>query len=85
MLISPKVFRLKKVSLFPTLNPKTLYLVNETDAGYTVDVGESEWMTFPKSIVEKSPKIFSLYNRESHKIAKKKRIIFLNRKSPNQY
>ena len=85
MLIEPKVYRLKKISIFPTLDPKTLYLVHETDKGYTVDVGKLEWMTFPKSIVEKSPKLFSPYNREAHKTIKKKRRIFLTRKNPNSY
>lgn len=83
MLIQPKVFRLKKVSLFPTLDKKTLYLINETDNGYTMNVGDGTWIGFPKKIVERSPRLFSPYNRNDHKTTKKRKRIFLTRKNPN--
>jgi len=83
MLTEPKVFRLKKISLFGGLDPHKLYLATETDNGYVIKINSSIWMGMPRSIVEKSPKLFSPYNREAHKNIKKRKRIFLTRKNPN--
>ena len=68
-----KIYRFKKVALFPTLNPKELFLAKETNVGYTVDIGNGEWIGLPKSLVEHSPRVFELYDHNKHRQIKKRK------------
>lgn len=69
---SMKIYRFKKVALFPNLNPRELFLAKETNVGYTVDVGNGEWIGLPKSLVENSPKVFEPYDHNKHRQIKKR-------------
>lgn len=66
-----KIYRLKKIAMFSALNPKELYLAKETNAGYTMKIGEGEWVGLPKRLVERSPKVFERYDQPKHRVIKK--------------
>lgn len=68
MITNPKFFRLRKLTLFPTLDKSRLYLFTETDNGYICKISDKEWIGFPKSMVECQTKLFSLYSRSEHKM-----------------
>ncbi len=70
-MFKPKIYRLRKISLFPTLDRTKLYLVTETDKGYTCKIGEGQYMGFPKELVESGSKLFTPYSKEPHIEAKK--------------
>jgi hypothetical protein len=84
-----KTYRLKKILWFPFLDPKKLYLAHETDFGYTLEIGKKLWIGLPKVIVERSPKVFEIYDPEKHNEARRNkndnRSNFLNLKKRSNH
>jgi hypothetical protein len=56
-----KNYRLLKPELF-LLDKKKVWLATETPGGYVLKIDEDTRIGFPKSIVEKSRKLFREYN-----------------------
>jgi len=63
----PKHFRLLRPDLF-NLDKNKVYLATETPAGYVLKIDDFYWIGFPKKTVEKSFRMFRLYNGEEHRI-----------------